>query len=382
MLDHLNSQGNVTMQPIQAVQSNAIIRAIDLGFGYTKYTARNPHPGSTGVVTRQFPSVCVPVTSDNAFVDLDPHSNMKSIETVRVVLEDRAFDVGPEAAQLLAGGTGRTHDQDYSRTPNYEALMLGALFYMSEPVIDRLVLGLPVSRFRFSKARLVERFAKDLYVPVRGRAPDEKRKVTVNEVTVLPQPLGGFMLARANSRDFNPSLRGSTLVVDPGYVTFDWIVVSDSGAYLNTRSDALDGCMSRIHNEIARFIARDTQRNVDGTHELDNALRHGQPFMHYGKAIDLSKYAAVARSTVDLRINEMMVRMGKDSDIVRVIVCGGGASLFTPVLKERFPDCHFMVLNDPMTANVRGFQLFGDTAPAPQRKPTAITAKAAPVAVS
>ncbi|MFM7461249.1 MAG: hypothetical protein ACKO15_10495, partial [Burkholderiales bacterium] len=158
------------MQPIQAVQSSAIIRAIDLGFGYTKYTTRNPQPGSPGMVTRQFPSVCVPVTSDNAFVDLDPHSTMKSIETVRVVLEDRAFDVGPEAAQLLAGGTGRTHDQDYSRTPNYEALMLGALFYMSEPVIDRLVLGLPVSRFRFSKARLVERFAKDLYVPVRGRA--------------------------------------------------------------------------------------------------------------------------------------------------------------------------------------------------------------------
>ncbi|MCA2999931.1 MAG: hypothetical protein ING75_15175 [Rhodocyclaceae bacterium] len=350
-------------------QHHAIVRAIDLGFGYTKYTTRNPQHGANGVVTRQFPSITVPVTSEGAFIDLDPAYNLKMCETVRVVLEDRAFDVGPEAAQLLLGGTGRTHNQDYSRTPNYEALMLGALFYIDETVIDRLVLGLPVSRFLFSRDRLVERFQKDLYVPIRGRGPEETRKVKVNDVVVVPQPIGGFMLARATD-EFKQSLRGSTLVVDPGYVTFDWIVVSDSGTWVNTRSDALDGCMSRVHNDIARAVAKETRRNVDGTQEIDTALRHGQPFMHFGEAIDLTKYSHIARGVVDLRINEMIVRLGKEADIVRVIVCGGGAAVFTPALKERFPSCHFVVLNEPMTANVRGFQLLGENIPFATSKPT------------
>lgn len=144
-----------------------IVRAVDLGFGNTKFIT-----GMAGSEVRCgcIPSLAYPSTRDPASL---PAAERR--KTLAIPINGLFYEVGPDAA-LATDNLRATHLHDrYVETPEYLALLRGALAMMKLPVIDVLVVGLPVSHFVAKKAaleRVAHRHARYRRWQGRDRAQD------------------------------------------------------------------------------------------------------------------------------------------------------------------------------------------------------------------
>ena len=123
-----------------------IVRAVDVGSGNTKFVA-----AASGADIRcvSFPSVAYP-SSDG----LPSWPSGDRRKTTFIPIGALFYEVGPEVA--LAADTFRAkqlHDE-YTESPEYMALLRGALGMMKVSHIDLLVVGLPVALFAVKKAAL------------------------------------------------------------------------------------------------------------------------------------------------------------------------------------------------------------------------------------
>ncbi len=186
-----------------------IVRAVDVGFGNTKYTS-----GHTGRDIRcaSFPSVAYPSVRDLSAVPLSERR-----KTVAVPIEGLFYEVGPEVN--LAADTFRAtqmHDR-YIETPEYRALLRGALHMMKVSTIDLLVVGLPVASFLAKKGTL-EKAMTDQHEVGAGRT------VLVKKALVVAQPQGALVDYAAQHQKLKDIEQEQSLIIDPGARTFDWLV--------------------------------------------------------------------------------------------------------------------------------------------------------------
>lgn len=329
------------------------VRSIDLGYGYVKYTMRNPHGDSPAVVTRQIPALAVPAVSQLVVFD-----GVKLPQTVPVNVKETLYQVGPDTPLLLAGRSGRELSDAYSRSDRYEALMLGTLSYIGDKVIDVLVLGLPVSKFAQERERLAGLFRGSLKVPMHGEN-DRTVKVDVGQVIVLPQPVGGFLDAK-DQMGQGEKWRGASLVIDPGFYTYDWVVVAENSTFIASRSSALHGGVASILRVIADHLQVELGGKISDLFPIDTALRTGEPLHLDGKEISLEKFKPQITTVCKSHVSEMVAQLGESRDLRRIVLCGGGARLYKASIEEAFPGREVHVSREPMYANVRGFQGFGE----------------------
>jgi len=337
-----------------AADEMTTVRSIDLGYGFVKYTNRNNVAGEPAVVTRQIPALA-PMGSAQR-VDLGG-VGFRQPQTISVNVKEVLYQVGPDTPLLLAGQSGRSLTGDYSRSDRYHALMLGTLAYLGERMIDLLVLGLPVSKYKSERERLASFYSGIQEVPMLTEA-DRKTKVEVKKVVVLPQPMGGFLDAKLGHAE-GANWRGSTLVIDPGFFTFDWIVVSETSTYIDSRSGAVQGGVSSILRAIADELEIETTQQISDLFPIDQALKANEPVFVWGGEYPLAQFTPIIEGKCRQYVRDMVARLGDASDIRRVVVCGGGASLFSGAIKECFPKWTVHTNREPMFANVRGFQAFG-----------------------
>jgi plasmid segregation protein ParM len=334
--------------------TKAVIRAIDLGYGHVKFTRRSDCENGPTVVTRTIPAIAVPVPPSRRAIDGGAFSQL---QTMPVSVRGASYEVGPDTPLLLAGQSGRDLTGEYARSDRYEALMKGALSYMHESVIDVLVLGLPVSKFASEKDRLRETYERKTEVPDVTN-PAQSKVVEIRKVLVVPQPFGGFLEAQRPGEGAEP--RGSTLVVDPGFFTFDWIVVADGMRFVATRSGAVNGGVSSILRLIADHLEGETGATFTDMTPIEAAIKSGGPVLFGRKEVDLSRYAAAIEAKCEAYVADMRARLGGQNDIRHIVLCGGGAKLFMNAVAKGFADWDLSVANDAMCANVRGFQIFGE----------------------
>src|SRR5512134_3274438 len=113
----------------------SMVRAIDTGYGMTKFTlTAGPEP-----VCRSFPSIATRQK------DTVGEGVLDAIDTVTLAIDGSCYEVGPDAHLARGRERARILHADYTTSPEYRALTLGALAYMEVESIDLLVLGLPVS---------------------------------------------------------------------------------------------------------------------------------------------------------------------------------------------------------------------------------------------
>ena len=186
-----------------------IVRAVDVGSGNTKFIT-----AAVGADIRcaSFPSVAYPSSDDSPSW---PASERK--KTVCIPIGPLFYEVGPDVS--LAADTFRAkqlHDE-YTETPEYMALLRGALSMMKLSRIDLLVVGLPVALFAVKKAAL----EKSMTGPhdIGG-----SKVVTVGKAMAVAQPQGA--LAQFASEHQKMAIIGNeqSLIIDPGSRTFDWLV--------------------------------------------------------------------------------------------------------------------------------------------------------------
>lgn len=338
----------------------SIIRAIDLGYGAVKYSTGTPSdPGR--VVHRSFASVCVPSVGQANGVEQDKFS---ALAVMDIRTKDGVFMVGPQASELLSDTSGRSRVADYWDSAHYHALMLATLSYMGERRIDELVLGLPYSTYRqASKSALTTRYSGQVKITRADSAKDTV--VDVGHVSVIPQPLGGYI--SADKAEALHEDRQHVLVIDPGYFTVDFVVFTPQHQLLQERSHALHGGMSKLYSLISRIVCREHGVNLFDLSTIETALRNRTSIKLNPDEIPLEPMMERVKAEVAVALREVFQTAQLERrDIGQILVLGGGAPLFAEVARTmtRLP---VVVPNDPAFANLDGFQKFGESV-APARE--------------
>ena len=321
----------------------AIVRAIDVGFGNTKYVLAAQ---GGRVECAHFASIAYDSAHDNSNDALGSKR-----KTVCVPVGGMWYEVGPDVALAADGFVGRNHHDDYMRTPEYRAFTAGALHFMKVDRVDLLVLGLPVVDYMRRRAELQKAMTGRFEV---GR----NRTVEVKRVLVVAQPQGAMYAVFGDQA--NAKLRhGRTLVIDAGSRTFDWLVTLDSKV-VGKMSDSVNRGVHDILLKIAAAIASETGRGYLNLEAIDRALRSRKPLRAYKRSVDLKKFDNTIEKIADQAVSMLHGKLGATDDLEHIVVVGGGMHLYRASIRRKFPEIAISEVDEPLYANVKGFQLMGE----------------------
>jgi len=347
-----------------------VVRAIDVGFGLVKLSLRT----ADGVGFINFPSMAIPADA-SAVRTLGTRRR----DTFDVPVHGANYEVGRDVGLAQAGGSfGRDVTDEFYRGAIYEALTKGALRYMAEAgdtVIDLLVLGLPVNQYNDAKRRDYLRSTYEGEIEI-----GDGKKIQVRKVIVQAQPMGGYAALDDHLEELNrviSATRGAlkplgsgeelddlaVLMVDPGEHTLDWLLIQQGTINPRASGAASDAGRHRVVRAVLESLAADVGRPLGPAvmPRINEALRQKQPVKLSGVAHDLTSYEPVIMSDIEDSINRMVDGLRDAHEIIDLIVLvGGHPERYRDVLSRRFPAIPVFVMPEPMSANVRGFQMIGE----------------------
>lgn len=322
-----------------------IVRAIDVGYGNIKFVLKVQ---GNRIVCDSFPAI-TPIASDNG-LDLDSKNKRK---TVTVPVGSLEYEVGPDV--MLAQGVFdiRNLDDDYALSDDYLALVRGAMRYMKVDHIDLLMVGLPVNLLKVRKAELEKRL----------QGPHDLgngKHLEVKRVRAMAQPMGSFLAYAVPHKQQESLVKKRNVIIDPGWRTFDWVVTQDMKVW-DKRSDAVNKGMFDVIDAIAKKIGKERQTAVGVVNyeRIDAALRNNAPLMLGGKEINLTAYLDAGRRVALQGVMAMRKLVSDGDDIDNFIIAGGGSFFYKPLIQSAYPAHPIIELDEPMFANVRGFQMAG-----------------------
>ena len=332
------------------VEGHAVISAIDIGYGYTKYTTSISDDGK--IECGLFPSIAPMSPHEELSGDFFIVRDTKKIESGGI-----KWEVGPDVYEIATRNDVRALHDNFVNSEQWKVLFLGALAYQGNTEIDYLILGLPVSNM--SKREEMEKMAKGTHVI-------GDLTVVIHNVVVVPQPLGALYNFAVRSGDFSRFTMTNNLVIDPGYLTFDFLLTR--GFSVNShRSGARPGGMSSILGAIASSISQEMHVEYDDLNELDKALnlknydtaKDDRHVFLYGKKVELLPHIKNTVPVIDSSLNFMLNKIGESKDIAQLIMAGGPNKIFERSIKKQFPHHELITLDDGIFANVIGFMLWG-----------------------
>ena len=320
-----------------------IVRAVDVGSGNTKYVT-----GVAGTEIRcaSFPSVAYPSSGDTT-----DWPGGERRRTVSIPVGPLYYEVGPDVG--LAADTFRAkqlHD-DYTESPEYLALLRGALSQMKLQRIDLLIVGLPVALLTLKKAALEKAMVGNH--PVGGG-----KTVSVVKAMAVAQPQGALVHYAATHEKMATIGMEQSLVIDPGSRTFDWLVTRGM-RLVQKQSSSINRGMSDVLRLMAHEISKDIGTPYRDYDTIDQALRTGTSPQIFQKPYDIKKHLPLAESVAQQAVSTMRQWIENPESLQNIILVGGGAFLFKKAVKAAFPKHRIHEVKEPMFANVRGFQLAG-----------------------
>lgn len=317
--------------------SQFTIRPLDVGYGNTKFMVDDRG------TCRLFPSLAP--RADPRRLRGGPLAERR---TSTVLVDGILYEVGPDSALFP---DGPILHRDYIETPEYRALVYGALDAMQISRLDLLVTGLPVY-LHDSRAQRLKELLTGKHMIREGTV------VEVAEVLVVAQPVGGLIAHRHESDDWSNDPQRTRLHVDPGLFSLDSFI-TEGLTELPGLSASIEGGVCEVLKGVAQQLARDTGEICTNLRKLDRGLREANFFLR-GQPFDLEPYRSAATSIATRIIRGMRDRLITVlPDITEIILMGGGASYFESALREQFPGRPVQTVRDPVYANVRGFQLIG-----------------------
>jgi plasmid segregation protein ParM len=320
-----------------------IVRAVDVGSGNTKLVT-----GVAGADIRcaSFPSVAYPSSGETPQW---PASERR--KTFCIPVGPLFYEVGPDVG--LAADTFRAkqlHDE-YTESPEYMALLRGALSMMKVPHIDLLIVGLPVALFTLKKAALEKAMVGNHQV-------GGGKTVMVAKAMAVAQPQGALVHYAAEHQKIETIGTEQSLVIDPGSRTFDWLVTRGM-RLVQKQSHSINRGMSDVLRLLAAEISKDIGTPYRDYDAIDLALRTGKAPVIFQKPYDMKKHLPLAESVAQQAVSTMRQWIETPESLQNIVLVGGGAFLFKKAVKAAFPKHRIHEVKEPMFANVRGFQLAG-----------------------
>ncbi len=335
---------------------NKSIGAIDIGYGNTKYTLGVDE--NSDLKTGIFPSITPIAPTQSMTGGLLGQRNTKIID-----IDGFNYEVGPDA-ELTANNTETTRNlnENYIFSEQYQALFYGALLYMEKEHYNYLILGLPIN-FLYNDKKLIEKFE--------GEHKINGKKFTIDKIIVVPQPLGGFYDIAINKEKYFDFVDEVNLIIDPGFLTFDFLVTSGLKPIEN-RSGALTGGMSRVLNTLAKSISTEISKDYNDHSAIDRAIRKPKKVKNpetgeyepkrilkvAGKEIDLLPHIAKSAPTIQNSIGHMRNTVYSYDDIDNIALVGGSENVFEKKIREDIKR-DILKTDDAIFSNVRGFWYIG-----------------------
>lgn len=327
---------------VQPQQKSQIRAAIDIGYSSVKIV----YGSTAGKPT----SITLPAGAGP--ISLLPKSiNGSSTDHPIVQINGEPWAAGVDPTKL--DGWSRELHANYPSTDQYKALFLAALLVTGADSIDHLITGLPVSQAQ-DAARV-----EALRTALTGEHQiTEKRKIAVERVSILPQPVGAwldYLTNQATDAEL-PLLASRCLVIDPGFFSFDWTVIED-GEMRSAYSGTSTAAMSATLEEANRLIALDHGNSV-GRDKLDRTLRDGsESILVYGENVAIKEYIEKAAATTarkamtDVQQNLRLDTKPYDA----ILLTGGGAKIYAGEAHRIYPHAKILTADDTVCANARGF---------------------------
>lgn len=325
-----------------------IVRAVDVGFGNTKFVTGVSGRGvkASEIRCASFPSRAYPSPRDPSKA-----LGSEGRKTFAIPIDGLFYEVGPDV--MLAADDFRATEihGDYIGSPQYLALARGALRMMRVDVIDLLVVGLPVAAFAAKKTAL-EKLMTGRHDLGGGKT------VLVHKALAMAQPNGALIDYATQHDKVEAMEHEQSLVIDPGSRTFDWLVAR--GMKLSYKqSYSVERGVSNILQLIADDIGQEIGQpytNLDG---IDWALRTGKSLTVYQRQYNPARMRPMVEIIARDAVAAMMRRIGGAFNVQHVILAGGGAFLFKKAVKQAFSAHEILEVKEPVFANVRGYQIAG-----------------------
>lgn len=326
--------------------SPPVIRAIDLGWGYCKYSKADLVDET--ITYHSFPSLAPRAANSDLAGSL-----LGGRDTVRVTVSGTDYEVGPDTSDLDSSDSSRNLNNGYVYSDQYMAVYLGALHYMGESQIDLLVCGLPVSNMQ-AAPKLKEILEGEFEV-------QPGQMVKVKEVLVIPQPLGGlyYCLGKSKEIDGLEDMKEETnLILDIGFLTFDFLLANGTKVIEN-RSGATNGGVSKVLRSVAESVSKKFGINYSNLSALDKGLRK-RKIKIAGEVESLDEHIKATRDVLESSVTYCKNISGEAGDIDNIIVLGGGATIYRKTIELAYPKHSIVVVEDAQLCNVQGFQLAGE----------------------
>jgi plasmid segregation protein ParM len=322
-----------------------IIRSIDVGYGNTKFC----HGGDgDSLACGHFPSIA------SLYTGLDRGAGvMIRRDLVEVESDGSHYLVGRDSIDTLSArdDRGRTMLTNYIDTPQHLALFRGALAYLNESKIDLLVSGLPVNFFAPHKNRLADRLKGEHVYP-------DGKTIQIKDAWIIPQPIGGFINYFMNTHQTDNIADLKSLTIDVGYYTVDWLVCR--GLKLqDERSGSTPGGMSLILDKLTQLISEDRKATFSDVNIVDDGIRNGFKARIQGKEYEFSHLIKKMDAYIITAIQSVLSSVGSLDDIDVIVLVGGGASCYRPIVEELLNGREIIVPEDSIHSNVKGFYLAG-----------------------
>lgn len=317
-----------------------VVRAIDVGYGHTKFVLR---ANERDIECGTFPSLAI-VATRAAQCD----GVLAKRRTDVVEADGIAFEVGPDVLLIKDSEHGSPLHENYANSSEYLALVRGALGRMNQRTIDLLMVGLPLSLMRTRRSELRQRLEGEHPLPDDGHC-------TVRRVRVLPQPLGGLMYQSYGN--FAAHRDDTNLTIDVGMFTVDWLMTHGMREIPESSGSENLG-VHRILKRVAEAIGEEHQISFTDLRHVDRQLGSGRIKL-FGIDHDVKRHISAAQDELFATLHGLANDIGDGRKIDNVVLVGGGSSFFEPIIKRILPRHQIHTVADPVFANVRGFQLVG-----------------------
>lgn len=258
----------------------------------------------------------------------------------------------------LNSDINRELSDQYIYTPQWKALFYTALSWAEWDTVDTVVLGLPCNEYYQNQAAVdtLKEFAVGSHTIRKGKT------VEVKNVIVAPQPIGslmGYMLSDATPEE-EKILKGrvTTLTLDPGFFSFDWVAVQNNGIVQSTAKSSRYSIRD-VCSEISGMLAKrfpNSPSLPDG--EVEHAIRSKSNSVYAGGTqTDITEEIQEAvRRVTERGLNEIRSNLASNNIEARIVLLsGGGADLFENAMREGLNYDNFMTSDAAVLMNSFGY---------------------------
>jgi len=225
------------------------------------------------------------------------------------------------------------------------------------------VVGLPIGHYREHKDELHKILCTThKFKTVNAAGEHVKTAITVEDVRVLPQPIGTVMDRLLSKEGLPHNKRFATDkigIVDVGFKTTDY-TISDKGRYSERGSLMTDNGISRAFAQIGQKLKAACGVDIE-IYRLHKAIDAGSIKVR-GKSYDLKKITQHAFKQLATDIATDANKVWQDDwDIDAIMITGGGGAVVAPYLSAQLEGIVIPIEKglDYRLHNVRGYYKFG-----------------------